>query len=63
MMAGVMLRRSDAYGSSSDGDDLLGLRGQRAIGEDSLTEGIECCFDVGREGSPFLQKLRGEGGG
>jgi hypothetical protein len=41
------------------GDDLLGLRGQRAVGEDSLAEGIECCFDVGSEGSSFLRKLRG----
>jgi hypothetical protein len=42
-----------------DGDDLLGLRGQRPVGEDSLAEGIECCFDVGSKGSSFLRKLTG----
>jgi hypothetical protein len=42
-----------------DSDDLLGLRGQGPLGEDSLAEGIECCFDVGSEGSSFLRKLMG----
>jgi hypothetical protein len=41
------------------GDDLLGLRGQHAVGEDSLAEDIECCFDVGSEGSSFLRELPG----
>jgi hypothetical protein len=41
------------------GDNLLGLRGQRPVGEDSLAEGIECCFDVGSESSSFLRKLTG----
>jgi hypothetical protein len=42
-----------------DGDDLLGFRGQRPVGEDSLAEGIECCFDVGSKGSSFLRNLTG----
>jgi hypothetical protein len=45
-----------------DGDDLLGLRGKRPLGEDSLAEGIECCFDVESEGSSFLRKSREVGG-
>jgi hypothetical protein len=44
---------------AGDGDDLLRLRGQRPVGEDSLAEGIECCFDVGSEGSSFLRKPNG----
>jgi hypothetical protein len=45
-----------------DGDDLLGLRGQRSLGEDSLAEGIECCFDVGARARRFCESSREAGG-
>jgi hypothetical protein len=41
-----------------DSDDVLDLRGQDPIGEDSLAEGIECCFDVGSEDSSCCERSR-----